>query len=93
MQEAFYLQLQVNAEMSDGKLITDYSPETFELPEGTDDTNMLTAFVRLYSYYQRIAFHDYDAAERILTAIEEKSERYAPAIMNLVEAERLFLWC
>jgi hypothetical protein len=90
MQEAFYLQLQVNAEMSDGKLITDYSPETFELPEGTDDTNMLTAFVRLYSYYQRIAFHDYDAAERILTAIEEKSERYAPAIMNLVEAERLF---
>ena len=90
MQEAFYLQLKVNAEMSDGKQITDYSPEVFALPEGTDDTNMLTTFARLYSYYQQIAFHNYELAERMLTTIEKKSAQYQPAIINILDAERLF---
>ena len=90
MREAFYLQLKVNAEMSDGKKITDYSPEVFVLPEGTDDTNMLTAFASLYSYYQQIAFHNYELAERMLTTIEKKSAQYQPAISNILDTERLF---
>jgi hypothetical protein len=90
MQEAFYLQLKVNAQMSDGKLITDYPPEVFELPEGADDVNMLTVYVRLSSYYQKLANHDYEAAENLLSEMAEKSELYQPATLNMIEAERLF---
>ena len=90
MQDAFYLQLKVNAEMSNGKKITDYSPEEFTLPEGANDTNMLTAAVRIYSYYQLLSVHDFEAAEQVLSAMEEKALQYQMAIWNMIKAERLF---
>lgn len=90
MQEAFYLQLKVNAEMSNGKKITDYSPEEFTLPEGANDTNMLTAAVRIYSYYQLLSTHDFEAAEQALSVMEEKALQYQMAVWNMIEAERLF---
>jgi hypothetical protein len=90
MQDAVYLQLQLNAEMSGKKMITDYSPEIFELSEGICDTNTVIAIIRLYSYFQKLAFHDYQGAEIILSAMEQKSEEYQPIILNLIESERLF---
>lgn len=90
MQDAFYLQLKMNAELSDGKKITDYTPDTFILPEDSDDTNMLTAFVRFMLYYWQLANHDYDLAEKTLVEIEEKLDQYLPATYNMAEAERLF---
>jgi hypothetical protein len=90
MREAFYLQLQVNAELSDGKQVSEYLPQTFKLPDDADSTNMLTAFVSLMSYYQQIAIFDFDAAEKILASMEEKSADYLPAIYNIIAAERLF---
>jgi hypothetical protein len=90
MQNAFYLQLKLNAELSEGRKITDYPPETFELPEGTEDTNMITAAVHFFSYYQKLAFHDFEAAERLLSEMEAKSDKYLPAILNSINAERLF---
>jgi hypothetical protein len=90
MQEAFYLLLKVNAEMSDGKLLTDYSPEEFMLPEGTDDTNMIAAVIRMNAYSQQLAFHNFEAAEKILISMEEKSAKQRPAVLNSIMAERLF---
>ncbi|HHX11689.1 MAG TPA: hypothetical protein GX731_02625, partial [Clostridiales bacterium] len=90
MEDAFYLQLKVNAQMSDGKQITEYPPETFDLPEGTDKTNMLTAFVDLYGYYQQLALYNFDEAEKRLIKMEEQLASYKLAIMNMIILERLF---
>lgn len=91
MQDAFYLQLQVNAELSDGKQFTEYAQEMFELPENSKSTNALMASVQLCSYYWQLANRDYDSAERILSMMEEKANRYVPIILNMIEVERLFL--
>lgn len=90
MQAAFYLQLQLNAEMSDGKQITEYPTEIFEMPQNVNDTNTLMASVRLCSYYWQLSNHDYETAEKILITMEEKAHRYDPIILNMIEAERLF---
>lgn len=91
MVDAFYLQLQVNGQMSDGKQITEYPPETFDLPEGADNTNMLTAFADLYGYYQQLAFHNLDEAKLRLDKMEENISSYKLATMNMIMLERLFL--
>ena len=90
MEDAFYLQLQVNAQMSDGKRITEYPTETFALPEGADNTNMLTAFADLYGYYQQLTFHNLDEAEQRLRKMEEQLTSYKLATMNMILLERLF---
>lgn len=88
--DSFYLQLMINAEMSDGKLITDYEYELFDLPDGANDTNMLTAFNRFYSYYWLLANHDYDAAYELLSEMDNKICQYSLASFNLIQAEKLF---
>lgn len=88
--EALYLQLEVNAQMSDGKQMIDYPAEKFILPEGINDTNMLTAAVHFLSYYQQLANLKFDKAEEILRSMEEKLAYYLPANLNLLELERLF---
>lgn len=88
--EAFYLQLKVNAEMSDGKLITDYSPSDFPLVEGEHSTNMLAAFSYIYRYYIKLSAHDYEGARLMLDQMVENSDKYILAIFNLIEIERLF---
>lgn len=90
MMDAFYLQLQINAEMSDGKQITEYPPETFDLGEGADRTNMLIGFLDIYGYYQQLAFHNFDEAEKRLCRMEEEMTSYKLAIINIIMLERLF---
>lgn len=89
-QDSFYLQLKVNAELSEGKLMTDYDPAVFDLPKGADDTNMLTAFNRFYLYYWYLAKHDFDAAYQLLMKMNEKISEYPIAIFNMLQAEKLF---
>lgn len=91
MEEAFYLQLKMNAEMSDGKEITEYAPEVFELPAGANDTNMLTSYIRLNAYYLQLTLHNYQNAEQILSEMLLKSGQYKAGILNAIELERLFL--
>lgn len=88
--EAFYVQLKVNAQMSDGKLITEYAPSDFPLIEGRDSTNMLAAFAYFYSYYMKLSAHDYEGARQLLDRMAENAENYLPANYNLIELERLF---
>ncbi|MDF2803899.1 MAG: hypothetical protein K0S61_3802 [Anaerocolumna sp.] len=88
--DAFYLQLRVNAEMSDGKLITDYSLSDFPLIEGENSTNMLVTFNYFYHYYIKLAEQDYEGARQILNQMIENSDKYIAAIFNMIEVERLF---
>lgn len=89
-QDGFYLQLQINAEMSDGKLITEYDIKTFDLPEDADDTNMLTVANRFYSYYWYLAQEDYESAYNILMKMTKKLGEYSLVNFNMIQAERLF---
>lgn len=90
IQDSFYLHLLVNAEMTDGKLLTDYPMEYFNLAEGVDDTNSFTASNRLFSYYRLLADNDYDSAYKLLMEMVEKSEKYPLTILNTLQAEQLF---
>lgn len=90
MREAFYFQLELNAQLSDGKRITDYPPQAFSLPEGADDTNTLISFIHSMAYYRQLAAHDFEAARHTLASFEERSENCPIATQNFVNAERLF---
>lgn len=89
--DAFYLQLQLNAEMSEGKDITGYSKEIFEIPEGAKESDMLVAYVRLLSYYRQLALHDFKAAKEILELMEGKREQYSQSCFQTIEQEKFFL--
>ncbi|SHO44295.1 zinc metalloprotease [Anaerocolumna xylanovorans] len=89
--EAFYLQLQLNAEMSEGKGFTEYSEEVFEIPEGAKEDDMLVAGVRLLSYYRYLALHDFKSAKEILERMDEKKEKYSQMFLHAIEQEKFFL--
>ena len=90
IREGFYLQLQINAQMSEGKEITDYDIETFEIPEGANDTNMLTVSNHFFSYYWYLVKKDYESAYNVLMKMTEKLGEYSLATFNMIQAERLF---
>lgn len=88
--DAFYLQLKVNADFSCGKKITEYPEEVFLVPEDAEETNMLVAFVRFYSYYRLLALQDFKGAKEVLEKMAAIREKYNQANFNLIEMERLF---
>lgn len=90
MRKIFYLQLKLNAEMSDGKRIQGYAPEVFVLPEDVDDTDMLAMYLQMMGYYQQLALNHMDTAKEMLSKMVEKLDSYKPAIIDLIEMERLF---
>lgn len=90
LQDSFYLQLKVNAEMSEGKLITEYNYEEFKLPEDADVKYTLTAFNEFYTYYKLLAEHDFESAYNYLMKMDEKSDKYPLATLNMLQAEKLF---
>lgn len=88
--DAFYTQLKVNAEMSDGKLISEYSPSDFPMNEEINSTNMLLAFNQFYQYYMKLSQEDYEGARQLLNKMVANSHQYIAAIYNMIEIERLF---
>lgn len=90
MEDALYLQLKVNAELSDGKRITEYNKEELELPGYAEKTNLLIASVRLLAYNRELALHNYEEAEHMLCSMEEALEEYSMPILNSLRMERLF---
>lgn len=88
--EAFYIQLKVNAQLSDGKLLSEYSYADFPLVKGKHSANMLAAFGYFYNYYKMLSENKYDEAREFLDHMAENSENYLPANLNLIEIERLF---
>ncbi len=90
LQEAFYLQLQFNAQMSDGKKLTEYPPDAFKLPAVADETNTLAVYLSLCAYIRQLARQEYELAEQSLQTMEEHLPEYLPAVLNALQAERLF---
>lgn len=90
LQDSFYLQLKVYKEMCKGKLITEYDPEIFALPDDKADRYTLTAFNYLYSYYRLLAEHDFDGAYEYLMELVDKAERFPISMLNSLQAEQLF---
>lgn len=90
IRDSFYQQLKINAEMSNGKEITEYDSQIFIVPEGKNDTNMITASNRFLLYYWFLAKQDFDSAYEELTKITEKLGEYSLATYNMAQAERLF---
>ncbi len=90
LQEAFYRQLLLNAEMNDGKRLTEYPPDTFVLPEVTDETNTIAAYFPLCTYLWQLAKQEYEQAEQTLRGMEKQLPRHLPMIFNSIQAERLF---
>jgi len=90
MREIFYLQLQLNSEMSDGMRIQEYLPEVFALPEEINDTDMMAVYLQMLGYYQQLALNHMDTAKEMLSRMVEKLDTLKPAIIDLIEMERLF---
>ncbi|HPU62875.1 MAG TPA: hypothetical protein PK304_01850 [Mobilitalea sp.] len=91
IRESFYLQLMLNAEMSNGKLITDYNPDLFTVPDDQDTYKYaLAAYNYLYTYYRYLAGHDFESAYDCLTKILEKAESFPIFILNTLQLEQLF---
>jgi len=91
LRESFYLQLIVYEEMSKGKLITEYDPETFALPHDPDiGRYTLAAFNYMFTYYRLLAMHEFEAAYGYLMKLLEEPDRYPIATLNVLQAEQLF---
>ncbi|CUH92426.1 hypothetical protein [Herbinix luporum] len=89
-QECFYLQLKINADLSDGKSITDYSLDTFSIPEEADEKDLIVASNYFYSYYWLLAKQYYESAYRYLLDMSERLSRFPVAAVNMIYAEQLF---
>jgi len=90
LQDSFYLQLKVYAEMINGKLITEYDPEIFALPDDSADKYTLTAFNYMFTYYWILAGHDMEGAYGYLVKMLEKADKLPLATINVLQAEHLF---
>jgi hypothetical protein len=65
-----YLMLQVNAEMAEGKLITDYPPETFYINENADTGNYNVAYVLLLGASRYEELGEYARMREVLSRID-----------------------
>lgn len=90
LRDSFYLQLKVYDEMSNGKLITEYDPGVFAMPEDADIRYSLTAFNIMYKYYRYLAVHDFESAYEYLEKMLEKKNKYPIGTLNSLQAEQLF---
>jgi uncharacterized membrane protein YccF (DUF307 family) len=88
--EAFYMQVKVNGELSEGKRITEYPEEYFEIPGNADITNTLVVSVQILGYYRKLALFDMEGAREILASLEENCVPRKSNVFYFILAEKLF---
>ncbi len=88
-QRAFYLQLKMNAMMSDGVAVTDM-PEAFFETKDDEPVNALTCYVRLMKFYRYLLLGEEAAAKACLAVMEEQSAKLPVAFVNSIDVERIF---
>ncbi|MBQ9141631.1 MAG: hypothetical protein IJX63_07545 [Lachnospiraceae bacterium] len=88
---ALYLQLKINADMSDGAELIDFPIETFQVqePEGKK-ISALIAYLHLQEYYWYLAKGREEDAKAVLTSLEQKREKMITAYVNTIDLERLY---
>lgn len=88
---AFYLQLKINADMSDGAELTDFPVKLFQVP--TPDGKKISALIAalyLLEYYWYLANGRHAEAQTVLGGLEQKKERMITAYINSIDLERLY---
>ena len=88
-QRAIYLQLKMNAMLSDGMDVTELPEELFVIGPN-EELNPLTFFVRLLEYYKYTELGDEEKAEAILASLEQNGQKLPVAFTNTVDLERLY---
>lgn len=86
---AFYLQLKMNAMMSDGLSVTDMPEEFFETKDD-EPVNALTCYVRLMKFYRYLLLGEEVAAKSCLETMEAQSAKLPIAFVNSIDVERIF---
>lgn len=89
-QRAFYLQLKINADMSDGAELTDFPPELFEVqePQGKK-ISALIGYLYLQKYYRTLLQGSWEEKAAMLVFLEENKEKLPIAYINTIDLERL----
>lgn len=91
LRDSFYLQLKVYHDLVNGKLITEYAPDMFALPDDSAaDKYTLTTFNYMFAYYCFLAKHDFESAYAYLLKMLEKADKLHLGTLNVVHAEQLF---
>lgn len=88
-QRAFYLQLKINAMMSDGVAVKDMPEEFFEI-NGEKPLNPLTFFVGLMKYYRYLQMDEFEQAKEWLATVEQQVEKLPLAFVNSFDLERIY---
>lgn len=88
-QKALYLQLKINAMMSEG-VMPDEIPEELLKVDEEDSINALTLYVHLIKCYKRILEGKPEEAEECLTKMEQSLDTLPAGFANAVDAERLY---
>lgn len=89
-QRAFYVQLKINAMLSDGAMLTDIPEELLCVGEG-QPVNSLTAFPRLMKVYRHWVLGEEERAEACLAELEASTDKLPVAFANTFDMERLYL--
>lgn len=88
-QRAIYLQLKLNAMLSDGVKFADIPEELFVIGP-KEELNPLTFFVRLMEYYKYIELGEDEKAEAVLTTMEQNGQKLPAAFLNTLDLERMY---
>jgi len=88
---AFYVQLDVNARMSDGERLKDMPYELVKLPESIDLISPINTGGRLYEYYWYADRHEFDKAAKVLDEFVPIWDNMIPMLRNMVAMERIYL--
>ena len=90
-QHAFYLQLKINADMSDGAELTSFPVEIFQVrtPEGKK-ISALNAALYMLEYYWYLANGRKAEAQTVLASLEQKKGRMITAYINSIDLESLY---
>lgn len=90
-QRAFYLQLKINAELSNGAELTGFPVEIFQVPTPNEKKiSALNAALYLLEYYWYLANGRKAEAETALASMEQKKGKLITAYINSIDLERLY---
>ena len=88
-QRAIYLQLKMNAMLSDGAEVTELTEDLFVIGP-KEELNPLTFFVRLLEYYKYVELGEDEKAEVLLATLEQNGQKLPVAFINTLDLERLY---
>ena len=88
-QRAFYLQLKMNAMMSDGVSVKEMPEEFFEI-DGEKPFNALTCFVGLMKYYRYLQMNEFVQAKEWLAKMEQQTGKLPLAFVNTFDLEGVY---